>query len=488
MAALTSLFWLPALLILGYYGYFQVAGKIVPGVSVGPDRLSGLTVEQAAVHIHSTWNMEHTIQVNDQFQVHTVSPAELGLSVDAYQTALSAYAVGHGQGILVEISQMLGAPFDPPTILPVVAFDRTAANTYLQSISNQISLQAQEATIQLEGGHLVAVPSQLGYTVNLEESLANLESQAAAVMISGQYAIVLKPLTPRIVDATPILAQAEALMSAPFTLQAYDPINDEHLSWTVDRPILASWLRIEPDGQGSRLGLQPDKIAASLDQFASQLGAGRYLDPETASHQVADAFLAQTTPVVIIKHQPATFNVQAGDTLLKIAWRTGFPFWMILQANPGMDPDLLTTGQTLNLPSKDDLLPYPVVPSKRIVISISQQHLWAYQDGHIWEDHKISTGVDRSPTQPGIFQVQTHEQSAYASVWDLTMPNFLGIYEAWPGFMNGIHGLPTLSNGRVLWGSILGKPASYGCIIMDLKPAQRLYNWAENGVVVEIQP
>jgi lipoprotein-anchoring transpeptidase ErfK/SrfK len=134
------------------------------------------------------------------------------------------------------------------------------------------------------------------------------------------------------------------------------------------------------------------------------------------------------------------------------------------------------------------LLPYPVIPNKRIVISISKQHLWAYQDGQLWEDHKISTGVDKSPTQPGIFQVQTHDPSAYASVWDLTMPNFLGIYEAWPGFMNGIHGLPTLSNGRLLWGSILGKPASYGCIIMDLKPAERLYNWAENGVVVEIQP
>ena len=68
------------------------------------------------------------------------------------------------------------------------------------------------------------------------------------------------------------------------------------------------------------------------------------------------------------------------------------------------------------------------------------------------------------------------------------MPNFLGIYEAWPGFMNGIHGLPMLSNGRRLWGSILGHPASFGCIILTLDAAKWLYDWAENGVVVEIQP
>jgi hypothetical protein len=77
--------------------------------------------------------------------------------------------------------------------------------------------------------------------------------------------------------------------------------------------------------------------------------------------------------------------------------------------------------------------------------------------------------------------------SAYASLWDLTMPNFIGIYEAWPGFFNGIHGLPTLSSGQRLWSDVLGRPASYGCIILDLAAAEWLYNWADPGVVVEIR-
>jgi len=98
----------------------------------------------------------------------------------------------------------------------------------------------------------------------------------------------------------------------------------------------------------------------------------------------------------------------------------------------------------------------------------------------------ISTGIDRSPTQPGVFQVQTHHLEAYASVWDLYMPHFLGIYEAWPGFMNGIHGLPTLSSGQRLWAGNLGRPVSYGCIILNLEAAEWLFHWAERGVVVEI--
>ncbi len=153
-----------------------------------------------------------------------------------------------------------------------------------------------------------------------------------------------------------------------------------------------------------------------------------------------------------------------------------------------MDPENLWAGREINIPSVDDLLPYPVVPDKRIVISIEEQRLRVYKNGKLQSEHVISTGIDRSPTQPGVFQIQTHDPEAYASVWDLYMPDFLGIYEAWPGFMNGLHGLPTLSNGKRLWEGVLGRPVSYGCIVLDLETSAWIYDWAERGVVVEIRP
>ncbi|HZW04789.1 MAG TPA: L,D-transpeptidase family protein, partial [Anaerolineaceae bacterium] len=193
-------------------------------------------------------------------------------------------------------------------------------------------------------------------------------------------------------------------------------------------------------------------------------------------------------PLRALLHRPPTTRaVGPGDTLIKIAWDEGMPYWQILEANPDVDPDALTVGQTLTIPSKTDLLPLPVVWNKRIVISISSQRLWTYENGQQRSEHVISTGIDRSPTQPGVFQVQSHDVEAYASVWDLYMPHFIGIYEAWPGFMNGIHGLPTLSNGRRLWEGALGRPASYGCIILPLDAAEDLFTWAEAGTVVEIQ-
>jgi lipoprotein-anchoring transpeptidase ErfK/SrfK len=134
------------------------------------------------------------------------------------------------------------------------------------------------------------------------------------------------------------------------------------------------------------------------------------------------------------------------------------------------------------------MLLLPVVTKKRIVISITEQRLWTCEDGALRSEHIVSTGFARSPTLPGLFQVLSHVENAYASRWGLWMPHFLGIYDALPGFTNGIHGLPLRSNGVRLWGSVLGRPASYGCIILDLEAAEDVYAWADDGVVVEIHP
>jgi lipoprotein-anchoring transpeptidase ErfK/SrfK len=87
-----------------------------------------------------------------------------------------------------------------------------------------------------------------------------------------------------------------------------------------------------------------------------------------------------------------------------------------------------------------------------------------------------------------VFQVQSHEGNAYAASWDLWMPYFLGIYRPVPtsDFMNGFHGFPTRDGTNLLWTGNLGHPVTYGCILLSTQNAAALYEWAEEGVVVEI--
>lgn len=133
--------------------------------------------------------------------------------------------------------------------------------------------------------------------------------------------------------------------------------------------------------------------------------------------------------------------------------------------------------------------PAPAVPSyggnKYILISISEQHLYAYENDALVYSFVASTGMNNA-TRAGSFSVLDKIPSAYGATWDIWMPNWLGIY--WAGSMeNGIHALPILPNGAQLWAGFLGSPISYGCIVLGAYEAQLLYDWADVGTPVEIR-
>jgi lipoprotein-anchoring transpeptidase ErfK/SrfK len=478
---------LPVIVGLGGYVYYQMSGRIAPGVRVGNTQLGWMTTNQAAVVLHKEWNMERKLLVSDGLQSWTLAPADLGLSVDAIQTARSAYGVARRQAMWNEFSQMTRSWLSGWQVAPVASVGLEKARSGLQTLNMQASKAPIDAALVWDGNELAIIPGELGYAINISETLHVLETNPEMVLASGYLQLPLMPVIPAIADVSAAMAQAEQLINTPLRLSAYDPVRDDYLHWDISRYILGSMLTFEAGADGPQVAIDEDKLGAYINQLGQSLGDDRWLDGVKYQGQLAQAIESKTNLLIMVSHRPTLYTVQPGDTLISIGWKVGMPLWKILQANPDLEADALQAGETLVIPSKDELLPLPVIPNKRIVIGIGEQRLWVYQDGQLLSKNVISTGIDRSPTQPGIFQVQTHELEAYASVWDLYMPHFLGVYEAWPGFMNGIHGLPTLSNGRRLWANILGKPASYGCIIMDLEAAEWLYDWAEDGVVVEIR-
>jgi hypothetical protein len=123
--------------------------------------------------------------------------------------------------------------------------------------------------------------------------------------------------------------------------------------------------------------------------------------------------------------------------------------------------------------------------TKRIVVSISQQHLWAYEGDNLAFSFVASTGMGNS-TRVGTFSVLDKIPNAYGANWNIWMPNWLGIY--YSGYLeNGIHALPILSNGQRLWAGYLGTPISFGCVVLGVDESLELYNWAEVGTAVQIE-
>jgi lipoprotein-anchoring transpeptidase ErfK/SrfK len=472
----------------GLYKYYYTSDLIAPGINVLGTDIGAKNSLEAAIILHKTWNLDRLITAKDGVNTLRILPGEIGIQVDPIATIKNAKKIGRTGGFLTDVEQIISSYQNGRIIAPVVILDYENAKVGLENLAPKMSRSAKNAMLQLDGGELIEVPGEIGYTINVKESIDLFNEDPYSIMIYGSANIVLKPVLPYINDVSDAIEQANRLLDSSASIHAYDPITNERSSWQVSREDIRHWLSIDSDENGPVVSLDEDLAAGFFIKINNQIGPERSIDGELFSSQLVEAVINNGSISTVINYNRTTYSVKKGDTLLKIAWKLGFPLWKILEVNPGLDPDNVIAGTELIIPAKDELLPLPIVANKRIIISISKQRLWAYENGELLGKHLISTGIDKSPTQPGIFQVQSHSRNAYASVWDLHMPNFIGIYEAWPGFMNGIHGLPTLSSGTRLWENVLGEPASFGCIILDLDTSEWLYDWADEGVIVEIVP
>jgi LysM repeat protein len=179
----------------------------------------------------------------------------------------------------------------------------------------------------------------------------------------------------------------------------------------------------------------------------------------------------------------STYVVRPGDTLSQIAQRFGTTTAALARLNGIANPSAIYVGQVLRLSGAAST---PSGGGKRIVINLSEQHLYAYEGARLVYSFVASSGIAPYYTRTGEFRVQRKLPKAYGAAWNIWMPYWLGIY--WAGSAeNGIHALPILPNGQILWAGYLGRPVSYGCVVLGTYEAQLLYNWAEIGTPVSIR-
>jgi LysM repeat protein len=446
-----------------------------------------MSYEDTVEWIDTYWNHSRLITLKhpqDPNYAYIVSPQDLGYWVDPIATADAAYAIGRDSTPMEELSAAVFG--EKQMVLPVMYYDEIIARQTLTALADDLAVPPVEASVAYQDGAWVAIPGIPGQAVDIDATLASLYQDAFNIYLAQAVTLQMTAQAPAITDLTPVLDEIETVVNQNLVLTTYDPITGDTADWSVPANVKRGWITVDPESYEISLAYDPDEVAGLINGWQSKLDESGARQIQVDPNEIIDDWQAGRSPVAIIHHAPTTYYVSSGESLWSISLKLGIPMWYIMDANEGLTVDNLEAGMTLTIPSKNDLLPLPVVPNKRIVIDISSQSMTVYENGAVRNTYVVSTGVADSPTMAGVFQIQTHELNAYASNWDLYMPHFMGIYEAWPGFMNGIHGLPLLSSGVRLWASTLGSPASYGCIILDLAAAEDLYNWAEDGVVVEI--
>ncbi|MBN1250321.1 MAG: peptidoglycan binding domain-containing protein [Anaerolineae bacterium] len=452
------------------------------------------------------------IGLNDQAWKMTWAMVDQSYDIDAAVDA--AYRAQRDRAwwlailaVLRSESHVVEAPLKPA--------EADAVRAHVEMIAQEIATTPQDATIAIAGGEVVVTPAQDGQVLDVETATAKV----LAALAEGQDDVILQAeaIPARVTTTEPARSQALAILSAPLTLDVHDPLTGDlenggyRATFTAQPSQISQWLSFVERQDQYHLNISPTGILAWVEDIAPQVtgeptgqdlegedspeqpGQIRSIDVYATTARIGEALRAAAvsgaagSPVqAVVRHPSHTYIVQPGDVFYDIAFSFGFPQWQLELANPEVDPSLIDVGQELTIPSIDVLFPHPLVPDKRIEVDLPTQTLRAYEDDTQIFEFKVSTGISRTPTLAGQFQILFKEDVAFAQRWSLDMPYFMGFYEEGEDFYNGFHELPITSYGTRLSAGVLGYPASFGCIILDVGDAEALYKWADVGTLVRV--
>lgn len=471
--------------IIGLFlGTHLIGGRLFPNVWALGTNLGDMSYAEAAASLQNKWSNNTQIRLQDGDRIWVASPTQIGLSLDAAATVESARGIG-----------MAGMPFGY-SVMPVVNMDLLTTQNFFLDLTEETKVLPYNAGFEWQGEELLAKPGTDGRFLDVAATISNLQSNLSLIGATGVFNLVMTVTPPDVRDPSPFLANARAFTSQPsFLIKGYDPFTDETFAWSTDRTTLTSWLEVDEAG----LGLREDVFAGFVQAQTASLEAAnaqRFIEPNDAMSKMQTAINRLQSDVnVRIRYRPTTYTITYGDNGYFIARAYGIPLIELQKVNPGVEWEKLTAGQVINLPSPDMSIPLDPIPNKRIVVNLETQSMVAYENGQPVFSWLIASGMDRAPTSPGTYQILSHAEKASGGSAELCsslgcaqweMDWFMGIYEVIPGLMNGFHGNVLLANGRLLGDGNTGQPLTYGCIMANNDNARALYEWAEEGTIVEI--
>ncbi|MDP9367640.1 MAG: L,D-transpeptidase [Chloroflexota bacterium] len=264
--------------------------------------------------------------------------------------------------------------------------------------------------------------------------------------------------------------ESRAAIEAMAMAKAWLPLDAKHLREDSDE-----WRFVPETGHS---------VATGFKAFWERTGEAGYLgNPVTEEYTIAGV----------------TYQVFERGQL---AWEPGtdpsmMPVGKMLAERYGLDQSAVEQG-TVPAYSEDLFIP-PPPPAKEenagtapppppgakqsIVVSLSQQRMWAYKGEDVVLSSLVSTGKERFETPPGTYQILVKKE--IEDMEGLIGGEYYNVPQV-PDVMyftdvgHAFHG--------AYWHNDFGTPRSHGCINLPLDVAAWLYDWTPLGTTVLIVP
>jgi len=229
------------------------------------------------------------------------------------------------------------------------------------------------------------------------------------------------------------------------------------------------------------------QIWASSDYLAQQ---------EALEEAVAEAEAQEEALEEVVTEEREEYVVQSGEYLSQIARKFGVSWVAIAELNGITDPNTVYAGMTLQIPSGSDIVsqnvsyasynniqpatedPGPRIGvGREIVVVLSTQMTYAYEDGVLKHSALASTGLPATPTVQGDFKVWNKTRSQTMSGPGYYLENVEWVMYFHQGY--GLHG--------TWWHENFGQPMSHGCVNLTNEDAKWYYEFASVGTPVHVR-
>ena len=183
------------------------------------------------------------------------------------------------------------------------------------------------------------------------------------------------------------------------------------------------------------------------------------------------------------------YVVLPGEYLSTIGSKFGMSWLAIAAINGISNPDALSAGAVLQIPTREEAARYgPVRPprvdpgaqvgvGREIVIVLSTQTAYAYENGILRRSAIMSSGLPDTPTVTGNFKVTRKLPSRHMVGPDYDLPGVPWVSYFYAGY--AIHG--------TYWHNNFGTPMSHGCVNMTTADAKWFYDFAPVGTPVHVR-
>ncbi len=178
-----------------------------------------------------------------------------------------------------------------------------------------------------------------------------------------------------------------------------------------------------------------------------------------------------------------THVVEPGQELGLISKQYNVSIDELVSLNEITDPDLLYVGQELLIPASGEYVPSAAEappPStnvgKAIVVSVSKQRIYAFENGELIRSHLASTGLPKTPTVLGDYSIYVKYAADDMSGPDYFLPQVPNTMYFYQGY--AIHG--------TYWHNAFGRQMSHGCVNLPVDESAWFFNWAQVGTPVRV--